>query len=132
MRCSALFAAAFVSVSLLTAGASAQVATDPGPARDDAQEGGWDARPGFDSSKYGSSGYEYEAPTPRQIIQHKAQMRALSRIRRLETMAAYGMSNARPAANPTPTGMYSPGWQMPGGRPHGWYTTRRSGFYFWR
>ncbi len=75
----------------------------------------------------------YEKPTPRQIIQRKAQARAAARIHRLETMAAYGMSNARPTAAATPhTGMYSPAWQMPGGRPFAWYSNQRPQYLIWR
>lgn len=76
--------------------------------------------------------YGYEAPAPRQIIQHKARLRAMARVQRLETMAAYGMSNARPTANPTPTGLYSPEWRRPGGRPYGWYTAQRPVIYVLR
>lgn len=86
-------------------------------------------------SWYLNSGYSdqgYEKPTPLMIIQQKAQARAAARIRRIETTAAYGMSNARPTALPVPTGMYSPTWQMPGGRPHAWYTTYRPQYILWR
>ncbi|MEM8864309.1 MAG: hypothetical protein AAGF31_02040 [Planctomycetota bacterium] len=90
----------------------------------------------FESPDYPESGYNpssYEQPTPLQIIQQKAQRRAMARIRRIETMNAYGMSNSRPTANAAPlTGMYSPAWQMPGGRPYAWFTNRAPQYIFWR
>lgn len=84
-----------------------------------------------ESGSYSSG--SYEPPTPLMIIQQKAQARAQARIRRIETNNAYGMSNARPTANATPfSGMYSPAWQMPGGRPFAWYSYRRPQYIFWR
>jgi hypothetical protein len=70
-----------------------------------------------------SSWYGESAPqiTPQMIIQQKAQMRAYQRMARMESMAWYGMSAARPTANSTPfMGIPSPRWQMPGGNPFGW------------
>lgn len=126
MRCAVLALAGLACVAALPCPSVAQVLDDPGPAA----EGGEKWMP---EQPYGEGSYSYEAPTPRQIIQNKAQRRAMARIRRLETMAAYGMSNSRPTATPAPmTGMYSPAWQMPGGRPFGWYTTERPLFFLYR
>lgn len=70
------------------------------------------------SSWYGESTPQV---TPRMIIQQKAQARAYQRMARMESMAWYGMSAARPTANSTPfMGIPSPRWQMPGGNPFGW------------
>lgn len=67
---------------------------------------------------YGSS---MLAPTPTQIIQYKAQLRAQQRMHRMASMHWYGMSASRPRASATPfTGMYGSVWQMPGGRPDAW------------
>lgn len=75
----------------------------------------------------------YEKPTPQAIIQQKAQVRAAARIHRIETNKAWGISTARPTALATPyTGVYSAAWQMPGGRPFGWYSTQRPQFIIWR
>jgi hypothetical protein len=64
---------------------------------------------------------KYQSNT-RAIIQEKAQTRAYQRQERLAAMSWYGMSNSRPTAAPTPfTSLYSPVWQMPGGRPYAWY-----------
>jgi hypothetical protein len=68
-----------------------------------------------------SQPYEYQ-PNPKAIIHQKAQARAHQRMARMAAMRWYGMSNERPTASPTPfTAMYSPSWQMPGGRPYAWY-----------
>lgn len=64
------------------------------------------------------------APTPREIIQYKAQVRSQQRMTRMASMEWYGMSASRPRASVTPfTGLYSPVWQMPGGRPFAWSPT---------
>lgn len=117
--------AGFINVSHTTAQQNAGGAAA-------APDGGW-----FEGEKYAESAYSgsgsYEPPTPLQIIQQKAQRRAAARIRRIETLNAYGMSNARPTANATPySGMYSPAWQMPGGRPFGWFTNRAPQYILWR
>ena len=66
-------------------------------------------------------------PDPRTIIQFKAQRRAAERMDRMASMQWYGMSNARPTATTTPfCSMYSPAWQVPGGRPFGWFHSQRS------
>lgn len=68
-----------------------------------------------------------ERPDPRAIIQQKAMIRAQQRMDRMAAMQWYGMSNARPTASATPfMGMYSPAWQVPGGRPFAWYYSMRS------
>ena len=65
--------------------------------------------------------YEYHADT-RAIIHQKAAWNAQQRMSRLAAMRWYGMYNARPTASATPfTSMYSPAWQMPGGRPFAWH-----------
>ena len=71
-------------------------------------------------------------PNPQAIIHEKAQMRALQRQSRLASMSWYGMSNARPTAAPTPfTSLYSPVWQMPGGRPYAWHSTRWPNYVYY-
>lgn len=61
-------------------------------------------------------------PTPRMIIQQKAQLRAIQRMARMESMKWYGMSPSRPLYNATPfTGIPSPRYEMPGGRPFAWH-----------
>ncbi len=61
-------------------------------------------------------------PDTRAIIHQKAQTRAYQRQSRLAALNWYGMSNGRPTAAPTPfTSLYSPVWQMPGGRPFAWH-----------
>jgi hypothetical protein len=62
-------------------------------------------------------------PDPRLVIHQKSQWIGQQRMGRLAAMRWYGMSNARPTAAATPfTSLYSPVWQMPGGRPFGWHT----------
>ncbi|MEX0611178.1 MAG: hypothetical protein WD738_00495 [Pirellulales bacterium] len=61
-------------------------------------------------------------PNARAIIHQKAQTRSYQRQSRLAALNWYGMSNGRPTAAPTPfTSLYSPVWQMPGGRPFAWH-----------
>ena len=80
---------------------------------------------------YDQSSQTYQ-PSPRQIIQQKAMVRGAQRQARLASMKWYGMSNARPVAAATPfMSMYSPAWQMPGGRPFGWFTGERPVYVFW-
>src|SRR5690606_39189677 len=80
----------------------------------------------FESSEeryYDSS--QYAKPTPQEIIQYKAQIRAQQRMTRMASMEWYGMSASRPRASVTPfPGLYSPVWQMPGGRPLAWTPSR--------
>jgi hypothetical protein len=60
------------------------------------------------------------------VAQLKAQQRGAQRMARLEAMRWYGYSNSRPVATPMPwTTMYSPAWQMPGGRPFAYYLSHR-------
>jgi hypothetical protein len=66
-------------------------------------------------------------PNPRAIVHQKALERSTHRAARLASLSWYGMSNARPTAGPTPfTSLYSPVWQVPGGRPFAWYPTWRT------
>jgi hypothetical protein len=66
-------------------------------------------------------------PNPRAIIHQKALARSSQRDARLASLNWYGMYNARPTAAPTPfTTLYSPVWQVPGGRPFAWYPTWRT------
>lgn len=59
---------------------------------------------------------------PLRVHQAKSAQRAAQRQARIASLNWYGMSVARPTASATPfTGMYSPAWQMPGGRPFAWY-----------
>jgi hypothetical protein len=70
-------------------------------------------------------------PNPRAIVHQKSMARAQQRAHRLASMNWYGMSNLRPTASPTPfTTLYSPVWQMPGGRPFAWYTSGRPTYIF--
>jgi hypothetical protein len=60
------------------------------------------------------------------VAQLKAQQRGAQRMARLEAQRWYGISVARPTATPMPwSTMYSPAWQMPGGRPFAWYVSHR-------
>lgn len=75
------------------------------------------------SSWYGES--SPQQLTPRMIIQQKAQMRAYQRMARIESMKWYGMSASRPLSNAVPfSGVPSPRYEMPGGRPFSWYPAR--------
>ena len=77
---------------------------------DHIQEDDWNYKPS----------YVYQ-PNPKAIIYQKAQARALRRMWRMTAMRWYGMVNERPTASPTPfSALYSPAWQMPGGRPYAW------------
>jgi hypothetical protein len=77
----------------------------------------------------------YQQPTTyqsdtRAIIQHKAQVRAAQRSARLASLSWYGMSNSRPTAAPTPfMTLYSPVWQVPGGRPFAWFASNQPTTY---
>ncbi|MCC7474897.1 MAG: hypothetical protein IT425_05845 [Pirellulales bacterium] len=77
---------------------------------------------------------ETRKPTPTEIVQHKAMIRAEQRMARMASMSWYGMSNSRPTGAPTPfTSRYSPVWEMPGGRPYSWYPYARPGYVmYWR
>lgn len=89
-----------------------------------------------DQSNYSPQSYtppaDYE-PNARAIVQQNAQIHAQQRQLRMSSMAWYGMSNSRPTASPTPfTSLYSPVWQMPGGRPFAWYTGNRPTYLIYR
>ena len=78
----------------------------------------------------GDDDWYYRSPPPkaekRSLAQEKAILRGQQRMARLEAMRWYGFSNSRPTATAIPfTSMYSPAWQMPGGRPFAWYTSSR-------
>jgi hypothetical protein len=80
--------------------------------------------PRSESWYYHESNYQ---PNPRAIIHQKALARSSQRDARLASLNWYGMYNARPTAAPTPfTTLYSPVWQVPGGRPFAWYPTWRT------
>ncbi|WP_145060910.1 hypothetical protein [Adhaeretor mobilis] len=90
-----------------------------------------DREPG--SSADGSeenSGWYYEPATKNAsqptFAQRKSMVRAEQRMARLAAAKAYGFSPSRPTATGIAfTSMYSPAWQMPGGRPFGWFTAHR-------
>jgi hypothetical protein len=89
-----------------------------------------DARQDLGQSWYYQQSTAYQ-PNPRAIIHQKAMARAQQRAHRISSMNWYGMSNLRPTASPTPfMSMYSPAWQMPGGRPFAWYTSGRPTILF--
>jgi hypothetical protein len=74
------------------------------------------------------STYQPPAPPiePLSLAREKAVQRGEQRMARLAAMKWYGFSNSRPTATTAPfTTMYSPAWQMPGGRPFAWYTSSR-------
>ena len=62
---------------------------------------------------------------PKQAVRRKAEARSASRDARISAMKWYGMSNARPQANPVPfMGTYSPAWIGNGGDRYDWYGIR--------
>ncbi|MEM9186370.1 MAG: hypothetical protein AAGB00_07740 [Planctomycetota bacterium] len=128
MRVVAITVAAVAASLLLNADAAAQI----GAAAEASEKAPVERQTWFRGpEEYAEAGYDQ--PTPMMIIREKAKRRAMARIRRIETMNAYGMSNARPTANALPmTGMYSPAWQSPGGRPYAWYSRRAPQYIFWR
>lgn len=69
-----------------------------------------------------------QLPDPKIVIRQKAMARGKARAERIAALNWYGMNNSRPTASATPlTGIYSPTWQMPGGRPFAWgYETGNS------
>ena len=74
--------------------------------------------------------WHYRSPMPRaatpSLAKQKAALRGQQRMARLDAMRWYGFSNSRPTASGMPwTTMYSPAWQMPGGRPFAWYASSR-------
>jgi len=80
-------------------------------------------------------------PEPERSIAHqRAELRAQQRMDRLASQRWYGFTPGRPTANGMPfTGMYSPAWTRPGGRPFAWYTGNeptvvvapRYGYRYW-
>lgn len=58
---------------------------------------------------------------PKQAVRRKAEARTAARMARIEAMNWYGMSNARPQANPVPfMASYSPSWVGGGYDPYNW------------
>jgi hypothetical protein len=58
---------------------------------------------------------------PKQAVRRKAEARSAARDSRIAAMKWYGMSNARPQANPVPfMGTYSPAWVGSGGDRYDW------------
>lgn len=106
-----------LAAAVLSAGWTGQAARAQGPdnaKRDPA------AAEDRDQWEYGQS--YVQRPEPRDIIQQKAIARSHQRMARMAAMRWYGMYNERPTASPMPfTTVYSPVWQMPGGRPYAWY-----------
>ena len=111
MKTKELFNPVIVGIVLMVHVAAAQDSNSQGetptePAREDA----WGYKPS----------YVYQ-PNPKAIIHQKSQARAFQLRWRIAAMRWYGMVNERPTASPTPfMGLYSPAWQMPGGRPYAW------------
>jgi len=72
--------------------------------------------------------------TVRTVSQQNAYARGQQRQLRMASMAWYGMSNSRPTVSTTPfTTIYSPVWQMPGGRPFAWnYSSWPSTYVIYR
>ena len=59
---------------------------------------------------------------PKQALRRKAEARTAAREARITAMKWYGMSNARPQANPVPfMGTYSPAWVGSRGNRYDWY-----------
>src|SRR6185295_778507 len=59
---------------------------------------------------------------PQQAVRRKAEARTAARESRITAMKWYGMSNARPQANPVPfMGTYSPAWVGSRGDRYDWY-----------
>jgi len=113
----------FSGVSILLAALAMTVATAA-----QAQEPATPA-PQAPAGAPGETWYYRSSPEREQtftVAQQKAMARGSQRMARLESMRWYGMSGSRPTATPMPwSTMYSPAWQMPGGRPFAWYLTHR-------
>lgn len=116
----------FFSLSVVVAAASTvSLFTQTSGAQGFGEEGG---APPAAAANDGESWYR--SPTVKEekitIAREKSMARAQARMSRLDAMRWYGFSNSRPTAATLPfTTMYSPMWQMPGGRPFAWYTTSR-------
>jgi hypothetical protein len=64
---------------------------------------------------------------PHTAVRRNAEARAEQRRNRIAAMKWFGLSNARPVANPTPWGsMYSPSWISNSSRPFGWSGSSRT------
>lgn len=62
---------------------------------------------------------------PKEAVRRKAEFRSAQRGNRIASSHWYGMSNSRPAANPTPLfGTYSPTWVSNSFDPNRWTTAR--------
>ena len=76
------------------------------------------------------AGWDYHessaGPTPQQIVQQKAQVRAAQRMARMAALQWHGYSIARPRTTATPySGMYGGQWQgYTYGRPAAWHASR--------
>jgi hypothetical protein len=114
-----------ISLGAALVGVVAALTTTPGLAQEPLP-----AAAAEDAAVAGDDSYYYaptpeRAPTPSLAVQ-KAQLRGAQRMARLEAMRWYGFSGSRPTAAAIPwTTMYSPAWQMPGGRPFAWYMRSR-------
>jgi hypothetical protein len=109
--CRVVFAAVIVAVAA-SATRAQQPPVEPAPAT--APHDGWYYRPAPERDA---------KPT---LAQQKAELRGAQRMARMDAMRWYGMSASRPTASALAwTTMYSPAWQMPGGRPYAWYTSSR-------
>ncbi len=71
---------------------------------------------------------------PKLAVRAKAEFRTEQRLRRIESMKWFGMSNARPQASSDPYhGDYSPRWvSNPGYYPYRWNGVAQSGAYWLR
>jgi hypothetical protein len=99
-----------LSAAAATVSAQEPVPAEPAPAA--AENGAWTYRPAVER------GPSYT------LAQLKAQQRGAQRMARLDAMRWYGFSGSRPTASAMPyTTMYSPAWQMPGGRPYAWHVS---------
>jgi hypothetical protein len=70
---------------------------------------------------------------PKMAVRAKAEFQAQQRMRRLESMKWFGLSNSRPRASSDPYhGDYSPGWTSNAGYyPWRWSGVGPSAFYFY-
>jgi hypothetical protein len=123
-----LLVSSAIVIGLVLAAAKATVAQDPfgrATLMDERSQG----------SDYGHTTYapttSYQ-PNVEALIHQRAQERAAQRQMRLAALNWYGMSNSRPTASPTPfSSLYSPVWQMPGGRPFAWFPITHSSFPYY-
>lgn len=100
---------------------AAMSSTAPAQERNDADSSG----PGEQRSGWYYEPVERTAPQPT-IAQQRSMARANQRAARIAASKAWGFTPSRPTASGIPfTSMYSHSWQMPGGRPFGWFTSQR-------